>query len=269
MILSISSRNIRFIWVGMLVVLLAHAQAQGQAPDGVTITGRAARLHVSGPQPLAEALRQLSRAFKWHIGFEEAALRYSGDLIDMTSPKYVPKSKDDRAYFPRGGPLDIQFSVASETQQPSDPGAVIQALLSEYRARGYPARYSMSQQGAGGRDFYIFPDAVADEGGVLGKAEPVTNTRVSVVIRENEKLADVLQDVLTQMARTSGKRAGLGGIGANQFFGLASQRLSSTGEAASVFLNDFASALGANFWQVLYSPGLKLYILGFPDLGQP
>jgi hypothetical protein len=127
----------------------------------------------------------------------------------------------------------------------------------------------MSPQGADGRYFYIFPDAVADEGGVLGKAEPVTNTRVSVVIRENEKLAEVLQDVLTQMARTSGKRAGLGGVAVNPFFRLASQRLSSTGEAASVFLNDIASALGVNFWQVLYSPGLKLYILGFPDLSQP
>ena len=88
---------------GALAILFAmHAPALGQDP-GVTIKGQSAVLSVSGSRPLVAALGSLSGAFGWRFGFEEARLRYSGDVIDVTSPRYVPKSKDDRAYDARGG----------------------------------------------------------------------------------------------------------------------------------------------------------------------
>ena len=130
------SRSIFVLRVGILAGLfVANAQTNNQDPDGVTINGQAARLHVFAASPLAEALYQLSESFHLRIGFEEAELQYAGDMVDMTSPQYVSKGKNDRAYAPRGGPLDLQFLVSSWAGLPADPAALIRDLIAEHQAR--------------------------------------------------------------------------------------------------------------------------------------
>ncbi|HEY1755204.1 MAG TPA: hypothetical protein VGG72_07380 [Bryobacteraceae bacterium] len=130
----------------------------------------------------------------------------------MTSPKYGPKSADDRVYFPRGGSLDLQFQVSPGTQEAQDPAAVIEALLTEYHARGYPAKYTMERRAGEPGWFYVLPDQLADRRGVFGKAEPVTKARVSVVVRQGENLYSVMNEVLKELSSISGERVGLGAI---------------------------------------------------------
>lgn len=97
----------------------------------------------------------------------------------------------------------------------------------------------------------------------------MTKARVSVVVRQGENLYSVMNEVLKELSSISGERVGLGAAAANQFFQPASPNLTSTGEAASTFLDDTALTLGVNFWQVLYALDLKLHVLSFPGPGQP
>ena len=248
------------IGIGVLATAAAHAQRLADAT--VAITGNVAELHVSStPRPLRDGLLELSRTFHWRIGFEEACLRYSGDLVDMTSPKYVPKSPDDRAYDPRGGPLEIQFAVSPETGQPPDRDAVVRALLAEYLARGYPGHYTFQSEHGQNGYVYVYPDEVANVGGSLEKAAPVTMVHLKIAVRDKETTREVFLDAVSQMTRVSGKKVAEPGVG-NQPW---SARPADIDKPAYAFLNDAASAFGVRFWQVLWdpSPSFRDYAISF------
>lgn len=253
-------RGDRTVGTIAVALVLVGAQAQSPRPDGVTIDGATAKLHVSDARPLAEAFYHLSKAFDWRIGFEEAELRYPGDLVDMTSPKYVPKSRDDRAYDPRGGALDIQFPAPLENGRPADASPVVGALLAEYQRRGYPGRYSLSA-----RDGYVhvFPEEAAGQRGVLKKAEPVTSVRVHVVLDKDQKLARTIDDALKEVGRLTGKRVLFGGINgmvSPQLFEPPPPQLAGD-QSVFEFLDSAASALGVSCWEVLYDPTAKFYVV--------
>ena len=253
------------VGVGILAGWLA-AIAQTRTPvlGGVTIEGQSAKLQVSDPRPLAEALYQLSKSFHWRIGFEEAELRYAGDLVDTTSPEYVSKDKNDRAFIPRGGSLDLRFSVSRETGQPVDPIAVIRGLLTEHRARGYPGRYSFTAPAEKTGYYYVFPEQVANERGVFDKTNPVTRIRLSVAVRDGEKLIGVLQEVKLDVGKTAGKEVLYAGFGLPQaLVQPAPRQFVGVGDSFLVFLNKIASAQAVDFWQVLYDPTGRFYVLSF------
>jgi hypothetical protein len=258
--ISIHSRT---IGASVLVLFLARAPVCGQNSVGVTVKDGAAVLQISDERPLAAALDALARAFRWQIGFEEARLRYAGDLTDMTSPHYVPRFKNDRAYDPRGGPLGITFAVSPETGEPGDPIPIVRKLLEEYHARGYPGRYAFISQPGPNAYIYVFPEAVANESGTFEHQEPVTKTKVTVAVAENQQLIMVLQDVLTQLGRGSSSRVLLGGMAMNAMFQPSASHLKSTTEEGFLFLNSTALAMGQSFWQVLWNPTGKLYLFGY------
>ena len=249
----------------VVMVLLLATRDRAEEPQGVVVSDSVARLHIRDPMPLLEALFHLSKTFGWRIGFEEARLTYLGDLVDMTSPKYTPKNKDDRAYLPRGGPLDIQFPVNSVTQQPDQPGAVIRELLAEYERRGYPGKYSFTSGQGEDAFIYVFPEAVANAAGVYEKTTPISSIKITILVQENEKVIRVWDDACRSLQSQTGKRVLLVGRGmaSNLEFQPAGRQLAAHDEATNSFLNRAVAAVGSRFWQLLYDPGQKYYLLGY------
>jgi hypothetical protein len=247
-----------FIGLGVTFTTMAHAQELSDA--AVTITGRRAELRVSStPRPLRDGLLGLSRAFHWRVGFEEACLRFSGDLVDMTSPNYVPKPPIDRAYDPRGGPLGIEFDILPENERPPDRDAVIRILLAEYHARGYPGQYAFSAEPGNGGYTYVYPDKVANTSGSIQRAITITGVHLKIVVKDKETVREVFRDAVSQMARLSGRQVVGPGVG-NQPW---PSRLARIDEPAYTFLDDAASAFGVRFWQVLWDPTMKYYAISF------
>ena len=249
-----------------LAVLLMGSGARCEEPQGIVLNGKAGRLHIAAdPRPLPAALHLLSRTFSWRIGFEEARLAYPGDLVDMTSPTYAPKSPDDRAFDPRGGALDIEFAVNERTQLPDEPTAVIRALLTEYERRGYPGKYSFTSEPGAGGYIYVFPEAAANTSGALQKATPVTTTRITVSVQENQKLGSVLKETCKLLQQKAGIRVlyvGHGGAVQTEFRP-APPVLAARDEPAYLFLNRAVAAVGFSYWQLVYDPGAKWYLLAY------
>ncbi len=138
-------------------------QEQSGTPQRITVKGQAVDLYVSGVRPLADALYLLSTNFHWKIGFEEVKLQYSGDMVDVTSPSYTPKSKDDRAFDPRGGILKAHFDLTPTDDSKSRNDAV-QALLTGYAKLGLPGAYSVEMEPKTGF-LFMFPTSVGKLGG--------------------------------------------------------------------------------------------------------
>jgi len=229
----------------------------------ITVKGQTATLHVSEGRPLAAALYALSQRFGWRFGFEEARLRYRGDVVDVTSPKYVSKSADDRAYDPRGGVLDLTFTLSAGAGQSADPRHVVEQLLAQYHARGYPGRYSFEAPQDPSGYICVFPVAAANERGVIEPQESVVRRTVTVAVRERETLDTVLQGVLNQLGAASGARVWWGGMAMSTMSQPAPLPVQTTKEPAYLFVNWTAAVLHSDFWQVLWDFHDKYYVLGY------
>jgi hypothetical protein len=234
-----------------------------QESPAVTVNGQTVTIHVSEGRPLAVALYALSQRFGWRFGFEEARLRYRGDVVDVTSPKYVPKSADDRAYDPRGGVLDLTFTLSAKEGESADSRHVVQQLLAQYHARGFPGRYSfiVAQDPSG--YICVFPEAAANERGVIEPREPVIKRKVSVSVQEGRHLTAILDQVLDQLSTASGVQVLFGGPTMNALFQPAPPSFKTTEEPAYLFLNHSAAAMNQGFWQLLWDPTQKFYVLGY------
>lgn len=241
--------------------ILALSVVRGQEPAEIIVAGRTAMIKTAGTRPLTEALYLLSKTYYLTIGFEEAPYRYTGDLVDRTSPKYVPKSADDRAYFPRGGPLSIAFQLSAGTQQPADINGVIRDLLTEYRKRRYPGQYAVSKTPDG--SVLVFPEQVADQTGTLQKITPITKQKLALHPNSNEKLLHFLIELLKSLQDVTGKRVLLGGMSGPAFFQDADSSLCERSSTFADCLSEVATNLRVTFWQLLYEPADKMYVLVF------
>ena len=145
---------------------------------------------------------------------------------------------------------------------PPDRAVVIQKLLAEYHAHGYPGRYAFIAPSDPNGFLYVFPEGAANERGSMERQQALTNSKVAVTIREGQALIGVLQDVLKQLSRTAGSEVGLGGIAMNSMFQPApGLQVKNTEEAAHLFFNRTASALKQSSWRVLWDPTLKFYLM--------
>jgi hypothetical protein len=249
-----------------LSLSMPNAGAQSAPGDGVTISGGAAKLHADGPGVLSEAIHGLSKAFNTPAGFEEVKVRDPRDILDVTSPKYVPKSKDGRAFKPRGGPLDVTFPSPALAASPDDIRAALQAVLNEYHRRGYPGHYSFEVTPGAHPWIYVYPVSTTDESGKTAAVKAITRNPIALTLREDEKAVEILQATLDTAVRTSGEKIIYGGVGVISFQpGIT--RIDVTSGPIFAVLDSLSNACGRHFWALLYepSPSWKNYFFSFRD----
>ena len=252
------------IFVCFSVFFVPVSAQSGESRTGVVILGETATLRATGPRVLSEALNVLSRTFNIPLGFEEVTLQDPRDMIDVTSPKYVPKSKSDRAFDPRGGPLELTFHRLSASSSREELQAAIKAILDEYHKRGYPGRYAGEVVGEGRPWIYVYPISAADASGRSVHANAITRNLVNLRIREDEKPIEIMTELVESMGRLAGEKINFGGVGFPQFQAGVTKPAVSSGPAFAV-LNAMTSACGRQSWHLLYdpSPSWKQYFLSF------
>ncbi len=256
---AIEMRHFGSFLLGALLLAIWPLAAEEQA--SVTISGGVGVVRAGTARPMLEALYALAVRFEWKIGFEEARIQYLGDMVDVTSPEYVPKSKDDRAYFPRGGPLEVKFAVSPRTGAPADAEAVVRQVIAEYEARGYPGRYGFHRADDGW--MLVYPVEVRNSAGAWTRAEAFTLVPVRVEIGEREVLQHVLDGVLNQLGARCGCQAGFGGVAMNELFRPARGVLREGETGANRFFDGFGLMLGLGFWRLLWAPDMKFYVFAF------
>ncbi len=244
-----------------MAVLLASWPLAAEEQWGVTTSGGTGVVRVDTASPLLDALCALAVKFGWKIGFEEARIQYLGDMVDVTSPEYVPKSKDDRAYITRGGPLEVKFAVSPRTGAPADPEAVVRLVIASYQARGYPGRYEVRRADDGW--MLVYPVELRNSAGVWTRAEALALVPVGVEIGEREDLQDVLDGVRKQLGARCGCHVGFGPVAFNSLFRPARGALREGEVDAHLFLDEIGVVAGFSFWRMVWLPDMKLYMFAF------
>lgn len=120
--------------VKMSIFVLAMAMT-------VPVVARAQEvLTLESSRPLQEAISILERKYGWRISYEDPPYTDLKDLADKTHPTY-PGPR--RAIDPRGGRVEVRYSVSPLTGEPDSQGALLQMLVDDHASRGNPGRFQV------------------------------------------------------------------------------------------------------------------------------
>jgi hypothetical protein len=199
----------------------------------------------------------ISIKFGIPLSLEEVPLTYGGDLVDVTSPQYHPKGPEDRAYNPRGGPLDVVFEMSPTDDRPADAGRVLKALLDAYAANRYPGTYRLtSVHGV----FHVLPESVRDKDGQPRQLLPLMETSLTVPASATRTTAGLIGLILRDLALETGTRVVLG----RAIPGSLDESLAPNGFVNTPARDILEAALegsgGHRLWLLLWDPTFHNYV---------
>jgi hypothetical protein len=97
-------------------------------------------LTVENPRPLMAAIRILEEKYGWQINYEDPPYTDPKDWVDRTHPAYRGTHK---AIDPRGGRLEIRYSVSPTTGKPESSEILLQQLIDDHAIRGNSGQFQL------------------------------------------------------------------------------------------------------------------------------
>ena len=221
-------------------------------------------LAVEDPRPVAKAITMLEAKYGWIITYEDPRYAHADDVVDVTEKvrrdlhKY-PKGQAPRILIPKGGQLSFEYDVIADTNLPGSPGVVVRQLLNAQAASDNSARFRLEKSNA---IIHVIPSAIKDESGRLTPQQSLLDTAVSLPPEERTGLR-TLEALTESVGKATQSRIVVGNVPLGLFLrhkdrdGVASQK------AREVLLEliQRISPERPLSWQLLYDPGLKIYVM--------
>ena len=247
------------IVLAIACMVVASTEAPGKWEGSIVVSNGTGQLHVSSARCLASAIYTMWRRYGLPLTYEDAPLRYEGDLVDVTAPSYKVKSPTDRAFDPRGGALDVLFDVKDAEGRPVEVDQFLSNLLNAYKATGFPGVYKVVQDATG--TFHIIPESTRDAYGNEKAVAPLMDCELAIPQkpgRTNKELIDMLVASLTAQ---TGAKVVLGKplppIFENDVFPDGFPSIS----ARAALEQAFYRSGGHRFWMLLWDPTFRYYVL--------
>lgn len=135
---------------------------------------------VDDARPLREAARILTYEYGVRVSYEEAALEYQGDLVDITEQIRRPTGPQSsvRVFAPRSGqPLTASVSKESGTGKPANAMGAATETLAGYDSNSGTTRFALQ----GTKTYiHIVPFEIRDVTGKWKQVTPVMSQGVSL-----------------------------------------------------------------------------------------
>lgn len=173
----------------------------------VKYSGTKAILHANSRRDLASMVYTLWQEFHIPLTFEDAPVMFAADFDDITVPDYRSRFPGDRLLVPRGGVLDIQFTVPAVGQPPPDTPSILDALLNAHSRAGYPGEYGLRRED---EIWHIIPLRTRDQQGRPVQVTPLMDTPVRITREEGRTNAGVISTICELIYRSTGRRLFLG-----------------------------------------------------------
>lgn len=238
-----------------LVVISVVAIAVSFARPALT-RGQAESLEVNDPRPLAEAIKTIEAKYGWIVTYEDPYFQNESDLVDVTDTvrKSAAKGPTQRVLIPRGG----RFAFTYERPSPESGAALIDALVAEYNASGYPGAFRVIQTAGA---LHVVPAAVQGDDGQLLRQTSILDVPVTLQAEKGRSALQAIEAVLTSVGMATNRRIGIGTVPLNLLRG-AYMEESATADLARDVIARTLQATGARVsWQLYYTADLKKYVL--------
>jgi hypothetical protein len=248
----------------------------GTGSFAADISSTEQQLSISDPRPVAKALEILSQRHGIVITYEDPPYAAESDLKDVTTAvSRSPLKPGQSVLVPRGGVLELTYSVSAPTGKLDNSDAVIRKILDAHLVTGAGSQFELIQQGD---VFHVVPVMVKNSAGAWVATRSILDAPITLPVqpRSGTQIVDAICNALS----TSKVRVAVGMVPEAP---LASGRVveGGTNEPARDILSrslkqlstEAGKRLGAGdqrqyVWQLLFDPSSKMYFLNLSLLPQ-
>jgi len=231
-------------------------------------------LSVQDPRPVAKALEELEARYGWVITYEDPLYLHSSETTDATAlvrndlGKYR-NGAAPRVLIPAGGSLSITYDVMSDTKLPLDREAVIQKVLNAHQPMGSVGRFRLEQE-KDGQMLHAIPTVTKNSSGVLLPQTAVLDTFISLSEGDRTSLQtlEAICDAVSQVTQT---KVVVGTVPLALFMRQRDREGVLNQKARDVLVQTLERTRGSEnlSWQLLYDPGMKMYVLNIHTVSAP
>ncbi len=155
------------------------------------------------PRPLWQLSRELEKAYKWRITYEEAPLEYPADLVNSATTGIH--------WIARPTAFQSSFEEPQDPRSMEEKWKILDRLVASYS--GPHGAMTVSSNG----DYsHIIPTTLKNKAGQIVPFEPLLNTKVSFEPAQRN-LLETVRLILSQVSKVRGVSIGLGVIPTNLF----------------------------------------------------
>jgi hypothetical protein len=224
-------------------------------------------LQVDDPRPLEAAVLSLIKRYPVAITYEDPRYEYSDDIEDITARVLKnPSASSARFLVPRGGVLQADIEISSDSGQPVSIAATVQGIVNAKNVipRGGQFRVYQSEDA-----FHIVPAATRDSKGAWVEQRSILDTPITLSSAEMNGV-ELIDAILKQVSDGSGVKLGLSGFGFSNELMSHKARVVATGEPARDVLMRTLHSIDSRFtWLLLYDPALHLYVFNLAFAAEP
>jgi hypothetical protein len=155
------------------------------------------------PRPLWQLARELEKAYKWRITYEEAPLENSADLVNSATI--------GTHWIARPTAFQAAFEEPQDSRSMEEKWKILDRLVAKYS--GPHGTMTVLSNG----DYsHIIPTTLKNKAGQIVPFEPLLNTRVSFESAQRS-LLETVRLIMSQVSSIRGVSIGLGTIPTNLF----------------------------------------------------
>jgi hypothetical protein len=233
------------------------------------VSGAEQQLSVSDGRPVAKAVEVLSQRHGIAITYEDPPYAFDGDLKDVTAAvARSPVKPGHRVLVPRGGAVQLTYSLSSSTGKLESPDALIRKVLDTHLANGGGAQFELIQQDD---VFHVVPVMVKNSAGVWAATRSILETRITLPVQA--RTGTQIVDAICNAVSTAEVRVV---VGMAPESALASDQVVEGGtkeparEILSRSLKQLSKEAGRRLgereerqyvWQLFFDPSSKMYFL--------
>ena len=210
---------------------------------------------VDDPRPLARVLDDIEQRFGWTVTYEDPPYENANEIEDVTERVRRDGKTHPRVLVPRGGAF--HFSYALNSENGSDAGGLLGALLARYDGSGNPGLFRVFREG---NSFHVVPRGLIDKQGAETVRSSVLDS--SIVLEPGHKN---LEQVVSEIAAAAAVRArypiGHGDVASNLLLQTMVRVDARAEPARTMLLRYLAATRRAVSWRLFYDPGMKSYHL--------
>ena len=226
------------------------------------------QLSISDPRPVARAIEVLSERHGLVITYEDPPYGFEGDVEDVTATvNRGGVQPGHRVLIPRGGSIEVTYSVSSASGKVEHADALIRKVLDTRFVTGGGPQFEVLQQGD---VFHVVPVMIKNSAGAWVAAHSMLDTRITMALRSRSGL-EMVDAICSALTAAAGVRVAIGVVPTSA---LANEQVidGGTNESARDILSrslkhvsmENEKKFGAErpyVWQLLFDPATRGYFL--------
>jgi hypothetical protein len=221
----------------------------------VTVSETKGVVHIAAnsPRPLDQVLDALRLKYGWTIGYEDPQYTAAQDLTEGSGNTAGLK-------LPSGGNFSVEFSANAPDEE-----KILRQIVDAYNHSKNPGQFAV--RSSAGKQFSIVGVAAHDEKGAMAAQTPPLDVQVTLPNDERDLAAtlDLLCQEITKQSHIDVAVA----VSPRSLLMKTTTKIGGKAQARELLIQIIEATTHKLYWQLLYDPNSKGYLLSIHSLRMP